>query len=182
MLAQPPSQFHDSTTYSKQHRRSIRPLRHRKPNAQLNPSVVKTRLTSVLTIVAVLVGFALAGAERAHAANITVSNTNDSGSGSLRQALADANDGDTIDFDLTYPATITLTSGQLVVDKSITISGPGADLLTVKRDSAAPNFRIFIVNSGKTVTISGLTISSGSATGSPLPVKAQALTIPAPSR
>ena len=44
-------------------------------------------------------------------ATSTVTNTNDSGAGSLRQALADANDGDTIDFNLTYPATITLTTG-----------------------------------------------------------------------
>ena len=60
-------------------------------------------------------------------ATSTVTNTNDSGAGSLRQALADANDGDTIDFNLTYPATITLTTGQLVVDNSVTISGPGAN-------------------------------------------------------
>ena len=44
MLPQPISQFHDFT-YSKQRRRSIRPLRLRKPNAQSNPSVVKIRLS-----------------------------------------------------------------------------------------------------------------------------------------
>ena len=37
-------------------------------------------------------------AMQAQAAIITVINTNDSGPGSLRQALVDANDGDTIDF------------------------------------------------------------------------------------
>src|SRR5438874_5768902 len=50
----------------------------------------------------------------ANANNITVTNTNDSGPGSLRQALADAFDGDTIKFHL--PAnrhTITLTNGGL---------------------------------------------------------------------
>src|SRR5207253_7364178 len=73
----PPSQFHDSTTYSKQHRRSIRPLRHRKPNAQSNPSVVKTRLTSVLTIVAALVGFAFAGVQSTQAAILVVNSTAD---------------------------------------------------------------------------------------------------------
>ena len=40
---------------------------------------------------------------------ITVTNTNDSGPGSLRQALADANDGDTINFAVT--GTIGLTTG-----------------------------------------------------------------------
>jgi hypothetical protein len=47
---------------------------------------------------------------------IVVSNTNDNGPGSLRQALADANDGDTIDA-TGVSGTITLTSGQLLVDK-----------------------------------------------------------------
>ncbi len=59
----------------------------------------------------------------AHAATITVINTNDSGPGSLRQALVDANDGDTIAFAVT--GTIVLTSGGFVVDKEVTISGPG---------------------------------------------------------
>src|SRR5690606_27888979 len=56
---------------------------------------------------------------------LTVTNTNDSGPGSLRQAIADAGFGDTIIFDLPLPATITLTSGQLVVSNNLTIEGPG---------------------------------------------------------
>jgi len=42
---------------------------------------------------------ALASLQAVHANIITVANTADSGPGSLRQALADANDVDTIDFD-----------------------------------------------------------------------------------
>src|SRR5881394_4576734 len=73
-----------------------------------------------------------AAAVSAHANIITVTNTNDSGSGSLRQALADAHDGDTINFDPSLNGqTIMLTSAELVIDKNITISGPGPDLLTV---------------------------------------------------
>src|SRR5262245_29392551 len=68
---------------------------------------------------------AMASVRSVQAATITVVNTNDSGSGSFRQALVDANDGDTIDFSVTTPATITLTSGELLVNKSIAISGPG---------------------------------------------------------
>ena len=50
---------------------------------------------------------------QASAATITVTNTNDDGAGSLRKALADAHNGDIIDFNLTYPATITLTTDSL---------------------------------------------------------------------
>jgi uncharacterized repeat protein (TIGR01451 family) len=77
----------------------------------------------------------------------------------LRDALAAVVDGDTIDFSVTTPATITLTNGQLVVGNSITITGLGANLLTV---DANHNSRVFYISSGKTVTISGLTITNGS--------------------
>ena len=92
----------------------------------------------------------------AHADVITVTNTNDSGPGSLRQALADANDGDTITFAVTD--TIGLTSGELLVNSSITISGPGANNLAVNGNAKS---RVFHVASGKTVTISGLAITNG---------------------
>src|SRR5947199_7967041 len=96
-----------------------------------------------------------------HASPITVTNTNDSGPGSLRQALADANDGDTINFDPALNGrNISLTSAELVIDKSITINGPGTDLLGVFRSSNA-YFRIFHVMPNYTVTIAGLTMSSG---------------------
>jgi hypothetical protein len=95
-----------------------------------------------------------------HAA--TVMNTNDSGAGSLRDALVNAPDGDTINFSVTTPATITLTTGELLVNKNFIISGPGADQLSVNGNAAS---RVFHIASGKTVTISGLTITNGSATG-----------------
>ena len=48
---------------------------------------------------------------------ITVTNINDSGLGSLRQALADARDGYTIIFAIT--GSIGLTSGELLVEKNV---------------------------------------------------------------
>jgi hypothetical protein len=107
-------------------------------------------------------GFCLAllcaTAMQAPAATITVTNTNDSGPGSLRQALADANDGDTINFDVSLKGhTIALTSDELVIDKSITITGPGSDQLAVSVDFQY-HFRIFHVMASPTVTIEGLTI------------------------
>jgi predicted outer membrane repeat protein len=92
---------------------------------------------------------------------ITVTNTNDSGPGSLRQALADVNDGDTINF-AAWPGTIGLTSGELVVTRSITISGPGAENLAVNGNAMS---RVLHIASGRTVTISGLTITNGRAFG-----------------
>lgn len=94
----------------------------------------------------------------APASVITVTNTNDSGHGSLRQALHDANDGDTITFAMT--GTITLTSGGLPVTKNLTISGPGSNHLSVDGNQAVLVFGIF---PGKTATISGLTIRNAEA-------------------
>jgi hypothetical protein len=97
----------------------------------------------------------------AQASTITVTNTNDSGPGSLRQALADSHDHDTITFDPALNGQfITLTSSELVIDKSITINGPGPDMLAVLGSPYTP-FRIFHVMPGFTVTIAGLTISDG---------------------
>jgi hypothetical protein len=91
----------------------------------------------------------------AHAATITVTSTNDSGPGSLRQALMIAHDGDTITFAVT--GNIVLTSGGLPVNKNITISGPGADQLSINGNQAIVVFGVFY---GKAATISGLTASN----------------------
>ena len=97
----------------------------------------------------------------AHAATITVTNTNDSGLGSLRQALHDANDGDTITFAVT--GTIVLTSGGLVIDKNVTISGPGPGRLSIDGNSTQFEcvFGVAQYNTANTVTISGLTVTNG---------------------
>ena len=96
----------------------------------------------------------------APAATITVSSAGDSGAGTLRQAILDASaSGDTIRFAASV-VTIDLTSGELSVNKSLTISGPGPSLLTVRR-SAASRFRIFRIAPGCTVAISGLKIADG---------------------
>ena len=94
----------------------------------------------------------------------TVTNTNDAGAGSLRDAITNAANGDLINFSSLFntPQTITLTSAELSVDKSLVFQGPGANLLTVRRADTAPDFRIFVLPRGcRTVTISGMTISNG---------------------
>jgi hypothetical protein len=116
------------------------------------------RGTFYLLLVAPVILFASARAN-----TITVTNTNDSGPGSLRQALADANDGDTIGFAVT--GTISLTGGELVIDKNIIISGPGPGLLAVARSQQAADFRIFNIPPSHTAEIDGLTITGGSLVG-----------------
>src|SRR6267143_3411431 len=105
---------------------------------------------------------ALAGAGCVEAATLTVITTADNGPGSLRAAIAAVADGDTIQFDAALNGqTIGLTGGELVIEKNITISGPGPNLLAVSRVSTASPFRIFSIMPGRTVTIAGLTISGG---------------------
>ena len=110
------------------------------------------------TIFAIAVLLLAATTMSAHAATITVTNRNDSGSGSLRQALVDANDGDTIVFAVT--GTIVLTSDGLVIDNDLTISGPGANRLSINGNQAGYGC-VFGIAHDNTVTISGLTITNG---------------------
>lgn len=76
----------------------------------------------------------------------------------LRDAIIAAQPNDTIQFEVDMTGTITLTGGQLVVDKSLTISGPGARVLSISGNGAN---RIFAINSGVTAGISGLTLTNG---------------------
>jgi hypothetical protein len=88
---------------------------------------------------------------------ILVTNTDDSGPGSLRDALAIANDGDTIDA-TGVSGTILLTSGELQISTpGVTIKGPGAETLAVNGNAT---FRVF-ENFAQDVTISGVTITNG---------------------
>src|ERR1700747_1798514 len=77
----------------------------------------------------------------AQASILTVTNTNDNGPGSLRQALVNANVGDTIDA-TGISGVITLTSGELLVNNGVTIAGAGADLLVVDGNGTGTAFRV----------------------------------------
>jgi hypothetical protein len=89
----------------------------------------------------------------------TVTNLNDAGAGSLRQAILDTPAGGTVDFQPGLSGTITLTSGELLIAKNLTIGGPGADVITVSGNQAS---RVFDIAASFPVQISGLTITNGS--------------------
>ena len=113
----------------------------------------------VLTVSLFLV--VLGAALPSWATTYTVTSTADSGTGSLRAALGMAATGDTINFSLTYPATITLTSGSLLVGTDVTISGPGPAKLFI---SGGGNSTVFSLN-GVTAAISGVTVENASSGG-----------------
>jgi hypothetical protein len=111
--------------------------------------------------------------DRTVPAPFIVTNLNDGGAGSLRQAITDANaaaDADTITFSAGLSGTINLTvagadntnvGGDLDILNPVSIQGPGANVLTVKQTVA--NERVFDVQpaTGAAVVISGLTITGG---------------------
>src|SRR6516225_3289874 len=61
---------------------------------------------------------------------LTVTNNLDSGPGSLRAEIAAAKSGDTVAFAPSI-GLINLSSGELVINKNLTIQGPGAGLQTI---------------------------------------------------
>jgi parallel beta-helix repeat protein len=96
--------------------------------------------------------------DRIAPALFTVMNTLDSGPGSLRQAVLDANalpGADTINF--AVQGTITLTTGELLVTDMLTINGPGASFLIISGNKSS---RIIETQSGQH-TITDLSFRDG---------------------
>jgi beta-glucanase (GH16 family) len=91
--------------------------------------------------------------------SLVVTTLDDSGPGSLREAIMLIADGGTITFDPALAGgSIGLTSGQLSVDRSVTIDGSGAPTVTV---SGSGSSRVFQVGAGAEVAINDLIISDG---------------------
>jgi len=103
-----------------------------------------------------MVLFVLLCCSSGEAATLTVTSAADSGAGTLRNQIAAAAAGDTINFSLTYPATITLSS-TLTIDKNLSIAGPGASRLTISGGNAV---RIFNISAGAAV-MSDIALANG---------------------
>src|SRR5215211_184022 len=125
---------------------------------------------------AVLLCLALLGmSATAYAAPRTVTTMIDPGDGvcdpagtgdgcTLREAIATAAAGDTVNFAPGLNGTMLLANGEIVIDKNLTIAGPGARTLAVSGNHAS---RIFDVGGpdevNATVRISGLSLIDGNA-------------------
>ncbi len=143
----------------------------------LRTNAVEGPAFSVLSFAsALLLAVFMLAAASAHATTHTVTDLTDSASdpGSIRYAVNNAANGDTIVFSSTLNGgTILLNpnNGALILTQSATITGPGANLLTISGGSTGINsysgVTIFVVNSGVTASISGLTIADGNASGGP---------------
>ena len=98
--------------------------------------------------------------------SLIVSNKNDSGAGSLRKAVHNANllpGHDVITFQTGLTGEITLTGGEIQIlnNGNLDIQGPGAHRLYISGNN---NSRIFYIDNAN-VTISGLTLTNGNAAG-----------------
>src|SRR6266550_2142551 len=93
----------------------------------------KFRLILLILVTAIILGISPWQRQGQAATTITVTSLGDGAANAancpgvncrLRDAIAKAASGDTITFSVT--GTITLTSGELVINKNLTINGPGA--------------------------------------------------------
>lgn len=131
---------------------------------QTTTNFLRNTLTAVILILTV-------SAINAAAATFTVTNTNNTGAGSLRQAVTDSNTAagsDTIVFDSSFSTarTITLTSGISVfpaTGESLTINGPGANLLTISGGGTTELFSRAATAHG--LSLSGMTLTMSNNSG-----------------
>ncbi len=93
-------------------------------------------------------------------ATLTVTSNANSGAGTLRNAIGSAAAGDTITFNAGM--TVTLSSGELVLNKNLTLDGDldnnGTADVTIDANHSS---RVISVTAGSTVTLDGLVITNG---------------------
>jgi hypothetical protein len=119
------------------------------------------RLVRSLFIVGAVLAAVLLPAASAMALSYPVNTVAESGQGSLRQAILDANlhsGPDEIPIETT--GTVALGTALPSINDDVTITGPGAGSLTVARKASAPPFTVLELQ-GSTVTVSGIAVSGG---------------------
>ena len=119
---------------------------------------------STVTGAGASIGAALIAAPSAQAADFTVTTLNDSGGGSLRQAILDANavpGADRVLFQSTLTGQITLGSELPRILEATQILGPGPDKLTISGNNNSRIFYVYPTAARTPVTISGLKLTGG---------------------
>lgn len=127
---------------------------------------IRMAMGSALLTAITSLGPRILGPGAASAASFQVTNLNDAGAGSLREAIIAANGTagpDVITFAPGVTGTIALSTGQLTITDSLQIVGPGRAALKVDGGAASRVFDIPLSPGDVTVAISGLTISNGNA-------------------
>ena len=115
---------------------------------------IKSLLSAILTIV-------LLSSIQSLADTFVVTNLNDPGAGSLRQAITNSNlnpGSDEIVFEEGLEGTIFWNIGRIFIQDDLTITGPGADKITIDADGKSPIFDVNDFDDGinRVVKISGL--------------------------
>jgi uncharacterized repeat protein (TIGR02543 family) len=123
---------------------------------------MRTRIWSI-PLAVLTATFALGVGSAQAAPTETVTNLNDSGAGSLRQALANVDAGGTVTFNSSLSGAIDLQTA-LEVDKSFTLAGPGARKVTIDANNR-DNILVIGKNTpgNYVVVVEGLTFFRGSA-------------------
>jgi hypothetical protein len=123
---------------------------------------------AVRPLVPALFALILAGPAAAQAQTFTVGNLENSGPGSLREALDEANASageDTIDFASGLSGTLALSGSGLTITDAVDIVGPGAGELTVQQLSVGHRVLKVDLAAPGPVTVSGLHLTGGSSPG-----------------
>ncbi|HXC50042.1 MAG TPA: choice-of-anchor Q domain-containing protein [Candidatus Limnocylindrales bacterium] len=97
------------------------------------------------------------------AAVLTVMNSNDTGAGSLRDTIASASSGDTIDFDAGLAGSVIRFGSAITVDKDLTIDGTGVPV-TLSGDSngnGSADVQLFVVAFEINFTLDHVTLTKG---------------------
>lgn len=130
-------------------------------------SIKGKQMKRSLIIFIILLGlaFSMIGITPVYAATLTVTNTNNSGAGSLRQAIASAAIGNIITFASTLSGKTIRLASPLTLSKNVTIDGSSlASRITISGDTdgnGSPDVGIFFINPTVQATLDSLIITKG---------------------
>jgi hypothetical protein len=128
-------------------------------------AIYDTQVSSFIVKLCLLIAaIAFLAVSTAFSATLVVSNNQDDGDGSLRDAVRSNNSLgglNTVVFSNTVTGRIVLTSGEIFVSAYVTILGPGPKLLAINGNGSNRVFHISGTNNLVNAVISGLTITNG---------------------